>query len=131
MSNYKVIKDNKLSTPYQSRYIVVDKKTGEVLDNAQGYGYKTIQNAYAAYEYKTKYRSNDAERLAKKKRIHQWMKEHKNFVKLMDAFAFEISKGSWGPDAKFDAQLLKEMLIKNNLETDFTAGELLREWENQ
>lgn len=56
------------------------------------------------------------------------MKEHKGFVKLMDQTAFEIAKGSWGPDDKFDAKLVSEMLKENELEPDFTAGELLKVW---
>lgn len=48
-----VIKDEKLTLlTGERRYVVVDKENGNVLDNAQGYGYKTIRNAYAAYAYK-------------------------------------------------------------------------------
>lgn len=49
------------------------------------------------------------------------MKEHKSFVSAMDATAFEIAKGSWGPNDKFNAKLVKEMLKDANLEPDFTA----------
>lgn len=41
---------------------------------------------------------------------------------------FEIAKGSLGPDVRFDAKFVKEMLAEWNLKTDFTAGELLKEW---
>ena len=34
------------------RYIIVDAVTDEVLDDAQGYGYKSIKKAYRAYVYK-------------------------------------------------------------------------------
>ena len=34
------------------RYIIVDEVTGEILDDAQGYGYKTYEKARAAYYYK-------------------------------------------------------------------------------
>lgn len=34
------------------RYIIVDAETGEILDDAQGYGYKTKQNAYKCWGYK-------------------------------------------------------------------------------
>ena len=49
MANIAVIKSEKLSTDYDKRYVVIDKDTCKVLDDAQGYGYKTIQGAYAAY----------------------------------------------------------------------------------
>ena len=58
------------------------------------------------YYFKTK----DKEKQAKKKHIQQWMKEHKSFVKAMDDTAFEIAKGAWSPNDKFDAVLVKEML---------------------
>ncbi len=131
MADIIVIEDSNLSKEYEKRFIVVDKNTGEILDDAQGYGYKTIRNAYAAYAYKTRDRSKDKEKLAKKRRIQQWMKEHKSFVKMMDTFAFEIEKGSWKPDDKFDAKFVKKLLSDHGLVTDFTAGELLKVWRGR
>ena len=128
MTDIIVMEDSKLSRGYEKRFVVVDKNTGEILDDAQGYGYKAIRNAYAAYAYKTRDKSKDKEKLAKKKHIQKWMKEHKSFVKMMDTIAFEIEKGSWGPDDKFNAKMVKEMLSENSLEIDFTAGELLKVW---
>ena len=97
---------------YGTRYVIVDKDTGNVLDDAQGYGYKTRQKAYA-----------------KRNVIKKWMKEHKDFVNTMDTFAFEIAKGSWGPDDKFDAKFVAEMLREWGLTIEFTPGELLWVWE--
>lgn len=120
--------------PYDTseiRYRIVSTDTGKVLDDAQGYGYKTAQKAYSAYAYKTRDKSKDKEKQEKKKRIQQWMKEHKSFVKAMDDTAFEIAKGSWGPDDKFDVSLVKEMLSDFELEPDFTANELLKVWRGK
>lgn len=108
--------------------MVLDKDTGEVLDDAQGYGYKTKQKAYAGWTYKNRDRSKDKEKREKENAIRKWMKEHKNFVKMMDTFAFEIAKGSWGPDDKFDTKLVRQMLKDNDLHPDFSASELLRVW---
>lgn len=115
----------------EMRYRIVSTETGEILDDAQGYGYKTAQKAYAAYAYKTRDKSKDKERSAKKKHIKQWMKDHKSFVRDMDRTAFEIAKGSWGPDDKFDASLVKEMLSDYGLSPDFTANELLKVWRGK
>jgi hypothetical protein len=115
--------------PNEKRYAVVDTETGEVLDDAQGYGYKSIQKAYAGYGYKTRDKSKDAEKKAKEAKIRKWMKEHKEFVNMMEQFYFEIEcKGSWGPDDKFDSKFVKQMLKENDLEPDFTPGELLKVW---
>ena len=114
----------------ETRFCIVSTETGEVLDDAQGYGYKTAQKAYAAYSYKTRDKSKDKEKLAKKRRIQKWMKEHKSFVRAMNETAFEIAKGSWGPEDKFDAKQVKKMLKDFELEPDFSAAELLRVWRN-
>lgn len=59
------------------------------------------------------------------------MKKHKGFVEAMDTFAFEIAKGSWGAEDKFDAKFVKKMLKDNGLAPDFTAGELLKVWRGR
>jgi len=112
-----------------TRYRIIDAETGEVLDDAQGYGFKTAQKAYACYAYKNRDRSKDGEKRKKEAKIKQWLKEHSEFRGLMDEIAFEIAKGSWGPDDKFDAKLVAQMLKDNELEVDFTAAELLRAWQ--
>lgn len=131
MAEIMVVQDYNLSKQHEKRFVVVDKNTGKILDNAQGYGYKTIQKAYAAYAYKTRDKTKDKEKLVKKKHIRQWMKEHKEFVKMMDEFAFEIAKGSWGEDEKFNVKFVKQMLLEHGLEVDFTAGELLKVWRER
>lgn len=49
---YKIIESKTLSLPYESRFVIADAKTGEVLDDAQGYGFKSVQAAELAAEYK-------------------------------------------------------------------------------
>ncbi len=122
---------SKYASAFETRFCIVSSDTGEILDDAQGYGYKTAQKAYAAYGYKTRDKSKDREKIAKKKHIQKWLKEHKSFVTAMEDAAFEIAKGSWGPNDKFDAKLVKEMLKAHELEPDFTAGELLKVWQGR
>lgn len=129
MAEIAAIFSRELSSGRDKRYVVIDKNTQEVLDDAQGYGYRSPQRAYAAYAYKHRDKAKDKEKAAKAKKIRSWMKEHKDFVKLMDQIAFEIAKGSWGPDDKFDAKLVKQLLKENDLEPDFTAAELIRVWQ--
>lgn len=116
---------------FEMRYCIVSTDTGEVLDDAQGYGYKTAQKAYVAFAYNNRDRSKDKERLAKKKYIEQWMKQNSSFVKLMDSYAFEIAKGTMAPDDKFDAKFVKGLLKEEGLKPDFTAGELLKVWRGR
>jgi len=115
---------------YEIRYKIVSIDTGEVLDDAQGYGYKTAQKAYSAYAYKTRDRSKDKEKKAKKKKIETWMKENKSFVDMMDEYAIQIAKGRMAPYDNFDAKFVKQLLEENGLDTDFTAYELLKVWKD-
>ena len=112
------------------RYFIVSCETGEILDDAQGYGYKTAQNAYKSYGYKNRDKSKDKEKRIRRKQIENWMLAHHDFVEAMDKYAFEIAKGSWGRDAKFDTKFVAEMLEAADLETDFTAFELLKVWRS-
>lgn len=52
----KAVYSERLSKRLDSRYIIVDEDTGEILDDAQGYGYKSKPNAYRGYAYKQKQR---------------------------------------------------------------------------
>ena len=70
--NYKV-ESYSTTKDYEKRYRIVSTETGEILDDAQGYGYKTAKKAYAAYSYKHRDRSKDKERAAKEKKIKKWM----------------------------------------------------------
>lgn len=115
----------------EMRYCIVSTETGEILDDAQGYGYKTAQKAYAAYAYKYRDKSKDKERANKTRKIKQWMKENKSFVRLMDEYAFQIAKGAMSPTDKFDAKLINKLLKEQNLHPDFTAGELLKVWRGK
>ena len=129
-SKVKVIESPSLSNGYEKRYIVIDAETGEILDDAQGYGYRSIRNAYSAYAYKTRDRSKDQEKKQKTAKIKAWLKEHKSFARDMEKYAFEIEcKRSWGPDDHFDAAFVKKMLQDYGYEVDFTAAELLRVWK--
>lgn len=123
--NYEIIPCSK---NYETRYVVISPDTGEVLDDAQGYGYRTAQKAHAAYAYKIRDKNKDAQFKAKQRHIKQWLTEHKDFSNLMDAIALDIAKGSWGPNDKFDAKLVNQMLKENDLKPDFTASELLKVW---
>jgi len=41
---------------------MIDTRTGEILDDAQGYGYKTIKKAFAAFCYKQHNSKSDAKK---------------------------------------------------------------------
>ena len=115
----------------ETRFCIVSTETGEILDDAQGYGYKTAQKAYKAYAYKTRDKSKDEEKSDRKKHIIEWMKEHEAFVRAMDNMALDIQMGQLAPDDQFDSKLIQEMLREYDLHPDFSASELLKVWRDR
>ena len=68
----------KAGTEYDSetrekRYVIIDTESGEIVDDAQGYGYKTAQKAYAGWSYKNRDKSKDKEKAEKERIIARWM----------------------------------------------------------
>ena len=67
----------KFSKPYEEpRFRIVNKETGEVVDDAQGYGYKTIAKAYRAISYKL----NKKERAQTAIQISNFKKENETVL---------------------------------------------------
>lgn len=129
--NVRVVKSESLSKPYEWRFVVIDVDTGEILDNAQGYGYKTKQKAMAAWNYKTRDKSKDAAKAEKRKRAKKWLKDHPDIRLTLDDLAFQIVKRSWNPDRCINVQIVKDLVKENHLELDgLTAKDILRAWEN-
>ena len=125
----KKLKGEKVIINNNPRFIIVDSETGEVLDDAQGYGYKTIQGAFKAYKFKRLTKDERKERENKIVLVKKWMKQNKEIMNLLEQISFEIWKGSWGPDDCFDEKLVKEILIENGYDIDelgFTIKELLK-----
>lgn len=116
----------------EARFCIISAETGEVLDDAQGYGYKTAQKAHAAYAYKSKKKDKSHISLTIRSgdwEIQKWMHEHPEFVESMDNYSLEIAKGSWGKGQKFNTAFVESLLRDSGLEFDFPAKDLLRVWK--
>lgn len=68
------------------RYIIVDDNE-KVLDDAQGYGYKSVKKAQAAWFYKNRSPQQVKEWENKKNVVKQWIN---NNSKIIDAFSYEL-----------------------------------------
>ena len=51
---YNAVKSKKLSRYTDKRYVMINVESGEVVDDAGGYGYKSPQAAHRAWSYKIK-----------------------------------------------------------------------------
>ena len=125
----KKLKGEKVIINNNPRFIIVDSETGEVLDDAQGYGYKTIQGAFKAYKFKRLTKDERKERENKIALVKKWMKQNKEIMNFLEKISFEIWKGSWDTDDRLDEKLVKKILIENGYDIDelgFTIKELLK-----
>lgn len=61
-----------------NRYMIINVDTGEILDNAQGYGYRTAQKAHAAWNYKHPNPKQAHNRSINQKRNKAFLKQHKH-----------------------------------------------------
>ena len=114
----------------EKRYVIINTESGEIVDDAQGYGYKTAQKAYAGWSYKNRDKSKDKEKAEKERIIARWLRENKKFVRLLDSVAFDIQTRQWEYEDKVDAKLVRSLLKENGFTNlPFSAGDLLRYWD--
>ncbi len=114
-----VIVSNKLSSIYDTRYIIVEKdKPEHVLDDAQGYGYKSASKAYAAWGYKHKDKK-------KEKIIQSFIKNHEKEIEDLEDAMFYCLKDDY--NFKLGTKTIKEWFAEKGLEFEgFTPAEFLR-----
>ena len=126
-----VVESKELSRFDNVRYVIVDSDSGELLDDAQGYGYKSKKKAYAAWAYKTRDKSKDKEKQEKIHRIKRWMKSHKGFMNTIAQYAFEIEvKGSWSPEDKVDENFIQDCLDQYGYIVEFDLKDFLKVWRS-
>lgn len=102
---------------FEDRYVIVDKDTGEILDDAQGYGFRTAEKAYKCYHYK--HRSQKQK--DKEKEIKDWIKDHKDFVDgLADVEFYQLKEGG-----TLNSKIVAESFKESGLNVNFTAKEFL------
>ena len=123
----KVIQSKVLSKRDDQRFIIIDIETGQILDDAQGYGYKSKKKAYAAYYYKNRDKSKDIEKQKKTEIIKQWCKENKKFMGMLNAIDYDIMLGRCDPNEKINTKLIKKLLKENECkDIPFSAQELCK-----
>ena len=111
-SNFKIIQFN------GDRFIAVDPDTGEVIEDGNGYGYKTKQNAIkAAY-----WHFNKGQITHENKVVEKFMKEHKSFgTWISDEMFYSMKDGE-----DFTAERLKQMAEEQELELPFPPAKFLK-----
>ena len=123
-SAVRVVVSSSLSDGYDRRYVVVDAATDEVLDDAQGYGYKTAQNAHRAHAYKSMSPQKKRQRAAAKKGVRRWCEKHSEFMADVErSMLYALKDGE-----EFTESDVAALVTDHCLEPRFTVKELMRHW---
>jgi hypothetical protein len=120
----KVVVSASLSSNYDKRYVVVDEATGEVLDDAQGYGYKSAQNAHRGYSYKSMPPKKKRQRDAVKRQVEHWCGEHEEFMAHVDrAMLYALKDGDNVTEAD-----VRAIVTEHGLELPLPVKDLMKHW---
>lgn len=122
----KVIKSEELSSAFDNRFIIINIYTGEILDDAQGYGYKTIEKAFAAFYYKNNNKKSDAKKKkALKRTIKRWLDKNEDFKDDIEYWLIQIiAKGC--TDVVLNEETVGDLLKTHNIELkSFSIKQLL------
>jgi hypothetical protein len=124
MSGVRVVASAALSSNFDKRYVVVDEATGEVVDDAQGCGYKSAQNAHRAHAYKSMPPKKKRQRDAVKRKAQRWCAQHPEFMQHVEQSMFYAMK---------DGQNVTEadvraILAEHGLDLPFSVKDLMRHW---
>lgn len=122
----KVIKSEELSSAFDNRFIIINIHTGKILDDAQGYGYKTIEKAFAAFYYKKNNKKSDAKKKkALKRTIERWLDKNEDFKDDIEYWIIQIiAKGC--TDVVLNEETVCDLLKAHNIELkSFSIKQLL------
>lgn len=95
-----------------NRYMLIDIATGEIVDDAQGYGYRTKQKAHAAWNYQHATSKQKRARKQNRKRNEEFLKQHKHFEDAWGEVCLECYKDGEEPSYD-DFKMLIEQFDSN------------------
>jgi len=113
-----------LSKGYDRRYVVVDEASGEILDDAGGYGYKTAQNAHRAYSYKSMPPKQNSQPNAVKHEVERWCAVNGEFMGYVEQAMFYAMKDG----DSFTKADVERLLCEHSVELPFSTQDLMRHW---
>lgn len=108
----RAIKSEKLSKPGEERFVIIDPDTGEILDDADGYGYKTPQEAHESFGYAST--NSDPMMQAEERIAKAWWDKHEDFKHELEDEIFYILED----EIPFTFKDFKTFLIEENQDTN-------------
>lgn len=108
----------------EPRWRVVDKATRKVLDDADGWGYKSARNAHAGWSFKRRTDSEKREWYNRKVAVWKFLLDNKNLVRHLETEAWYALKD--GED--FGVADVEAAIKHLGIETEFSPNEIYRVW---
>lgn len=109
----------------EHRWIIVDTLTGQILDDAQGFGYKSATNAYRAYGFKQTLRKrNTTPKKLKEQALAFWRKHPRlqDDILTMRTYGAKNGRNQDDIDKKCEQVILDHAIVPKHL----TPTDLLR-----
>lgn len=126
---FRVKVSSQLSHENSLRFVVSNPKIGKVLDDGQGVGYKTCQEAYLNYIKKHGERKRSQNPELVRLQVLAFCQQNDGLVDCLDNMARQLFKCR--PE-KFDAHFVHEVLqAKGHSQLPFTAEEFLSFWQER
>lgn len=82
--NYRIVRSEELSSRYESRFVVVDAQAGDLLDDAQGYGYRSKEKAHAVWRYKTRSPAKKERDKTANDAVRKWCRQHPDIMEDLE-----------------------------------------------
>lgn len=112
------------------RFVVISVETGKILDDAQGYGYKSAKKAWAAWKWKER----GCPKPYVNPEIKRWFSEHKKFCDDLEYAAFhyikDMCREELGTKQIPYGEIIKELLEEYGMEVPFNVSDMAKTWEN-
>lgn len=106
-------------------YVIIDKDTGAVYDDADGEGYKSYEAAESALIFLEQPRVKKKERHHLKKGVSKWCETHPTIVDKIYRALFEAAQS--GKELS-DEDILKLIPTEAQEEMSFSVHELMSNW---
>lgn len=109
----------------ESRWRVVEKETGKVLDDAHGWGYKSKRNAHIGWRLANRSREEVEAENNRRRAVREWLVLQEELLMAFDEGSLYAAREGMDFDASSVGALLKALEI----ETEFNPREIFNAWK--
>lgn len=101
---------------YETRFRLVNKDTGEIIDDAQGYGYRTVQGCYKAIYYKRNRGTIKSDEKKARGLIRQHKRIYESAIEEVNSLLFEDCKVGFNRPKKEYLDMFSDEIKKSDEE---------------